>query len=182
MLYVANVGDSRAFVSERLGRVFKSLSTDHKPESLTERSRILKNGGQVVQVDKLNLQLPQKLLVKIPFRVFPGGLSVSRSFGDVQAKDPLMGGKKGVLIADPEIMLYRVHQGTDFLLLGCDGIFDVFTTQELQELIWSFMQHKGLRLPIEGTDLQGIINHVLINALKRQSFDNLTAILVGFNL
>lgn len=25
---------------------------------------------------------------KIPYRIFPGGLSVSRSFGDINAKDP----------------------------------------------------------------------------------------------
>lgn len=182
LIHVANVGDSRAFVSEKFGRVFHTLSNDHKPDSISERKRILKFGGQVMQMDKSKVKLPQNLLAKVPYRIFPGGLSVSRSFGDIQAKDPALGGKKGVLIADPELMVYRVHSNTDFLLLGCDGIFDVFSTLELHELIWSFIQRKGIKLPIKASDLEEIINHILLNALKRQSFDNLTVIFVAFNL
>lgn len=38
-----------------------------------------------------------------PYRVLPGRLSVSRTFGDIEAKDESLGGKKGVVIAEPEI-------------------------------------------------------------------------------
>ena len=34
-----------------------------------------------------------------PFRVLPGRLSVSRTFGDIEAKIDKYGGKKGVVIA-----------------------------------------------------------------------------------
>lgn len=38
-----------------------------------------------------------------PHRVFPGRLSVSRSFGDIEAKLAKYGGNERVIIADPEI-------------------------------------------------------------------------------
>jgi len=38
-----------------------------------------------------------------PFRVLPGRLSVSRTFGDIEAKLEKYGGKTGVVIAQPEI-------------------------------------------------------------------------------
>jgi protein phosphatase 2C family protein 2/3 len=38
-----------------------------------------------------------------PFRVLPGRLSVSRTFGDIEAKLEKFGGKPGVIIAQPEI-------------------------------------------------------------------------------
>jgi hypothetical protein len=34
-----------------------------------------------------------------PCRVYPGRLSVSRTFGDIEAKIEKYGGKKGVIIA-----------------------------------------------------------------------------------
>lgn len=64
---------------------------------------------------------------------------MSRSFGDISAKDPLLGGKKGVLIADAEITIYKISKNTDFLFMGCDGIFDVFSTAELNEFIWTLI-------------------------------------------
>jgi len=38
-----------------------------------------------------------------PLRVFPGRLSVSRTFGDVEAKLTKFGGNPNVVIAEPEI-------------------------------------------------------------------------------
>ena len=36
--------------------------------------------------------------------MFPGRLSVSRTFGDIEAKKPKHGGNPGVVIADPDIV------------------------------------------------------------------------------
>ena len=38
-----------------------------------------------------------------PYRVAPGRLSVSRTFGDIEAKCEKLGGKPGVVISEPEI-------------------------------------------------------------------------------
>ena len=45
--YVANVGDSRAFMSIDSGTKIVPLSNDHKPESESETARIEANGGKV---------------------------------------------------------------------------------------------------------------------------------------
>jgi len=63
--------------------------------------------------------------------VYPGGLSVSRSFGDIPAKIPSMGGKPGVLIYEPDIYRINITNEMDFIIMGCDGIFDVFSCEEL---------------------------------------------------
>jgi protein phosphatase PTC2/3 len=60
-----------------------------------------------------------------PHRVLPGRLSVSRTFGDIEAKLPKYGGKEGVIIAQPEISQFSLKPDFhDFIILGCDGIFD----------------------------------------------------------
>ena len=55
----------------------------------------------------------------------PGRLSVSRTFGDIEAKLEKFGGKAGVIIAQPEISSFSLEDNVhDFIVLGCDGIFD----------------------------------------------------------
>lgn len=90
-IYVANVGDSRLIGSYHGGKEYKAVSRDHKPCDKAEYERVMKAGGQVYQS-----------LLKGPYRIFPGRLSVSRSLGDAQAKIPAYGGNPGVLITDPE--------------------------------------------------------------------------------
>ena len=61
-------------------------------------------------------------LNELPFRLYPGGLSVSRSFGDIMAKDIQLRGNPNVLIAKPDIFVYTVDSRTDFIFVGCELI------------------------------------------------------------
>ena len=76
--------------------------------------------------------------------MFPGRLSVSRTFGDIEAKLEKYGGKKGVIIAQPEISHFNLDEEFhDFIILGCDGIFDRLSNVDVQDLCWkSFHQTK----------------------------------------
>ena len=47
ILYVANVGDSRAILSAQGGTKIYSLSKDHKPNDASEKQRILEAGGEI---------------------------------------------------------------------------------------------------------------------------------------
>lgn len=42
-----------------------------------------------------------------PYRVAPGRLSVSRTFGDVEAKIPDLGGMEGVVVCDPDTRVLK---------------------------------------------------------------------------
>ena len=48
ILYIANVGDSRAVMSSEGGKIVP-LSRDHKPMDEEELERILKAGGKIYQ-------------------------------------------------------------------------------------------------------------------------------------
>jgi len=103
--YVANVGDSRAIMSADKGKKLFLLSRDHRPNEEYEVQRIVKNGGGIYQTQSIqNVQVvgeqkTQQHFILGPHRVIPGRLSVSRTFGDIEAKHPKYGGKEGVIIA-----------------------------------------------------------------------------------
>lgn len=59
-----------------------------------------------------------------PLRVFPGKLSVTRTLGDIEAKLPEFGGIRNCISTDPEICKYSLTGKEDFIILGCDGIFE----------------------------------------------------------
>lgn len=75
-------------------------------------------------------------------RVIPGRLSVSRAFGDIEAKVESLGGKPGVVSAVPEITRIQVTDDLDFIALGSDGIFDRLSDQELIEGAWSAVRER----------------------------------------
>jgi protein phosphatase 2C family protein 2/3 len=43
-----------------------------------------------------------------PLRVLPGRLSVSRTFGDIEAKLEQFGGNPKVVVAEPEIRSFKI--------------------------------------------------------------------------
>lgn len=54
-----------------------------------------------------------------PHRAFPGRLSVSRTFGDIEAKLPEFGGNPKAIICTPEIRVLTLSEDDDFIILGC---------------------------------------------------------------
>lgn len=59
-----------------------------------------------------------------PHRVQPGRLSVSRTIGDIEAKDKRYGGNPDVVISTPDIISFKIKSNYDFIVLGCDGVFE----------------------------------------------------------
>lgn len=47
--YIANLGDSRAVISYKGGKLDQVLTNDHKPDNEKENERIVKNGGKIYQ-------------------------------------------------------------------------------------------------------------------------------------
>lgn len=87
LLYVTNIGDSRAILGfEENGKtISKALSYDHKPEFEAEKNRIIKNNGRIGKIltSNGNYVGPQRVWLKdedIP------GLAMTRSIGDLVAE------------------------------------------------------------------------------------------------
>ena len=66
----------------------------------------------------------QMQLIIGPHRVFPGRLSVSRTIGDIEAKYPQYGGNIKVVVPTPDIRCFKIRNNYDFIIIGCDGIFE----------------------------------------------------------
>ena len=177
---IANVGDSRCVLYRNKRIVFSTK--DHKPNTDYERRRIELAGGSIYQTQaKLELYQNGKL-VQIPYRVNPGGLSVSRTFGDIESKDPKFGGKKGVVACIPDIVEFELCDDHNFLIMGCDGIFDVLSNIEIMECIIIVLRiHKNKKKKIN--ELCGDFAAMIIkSALAKESFDNVSCIVVVFNI
>lgn len=106
-----------------------------------ERKRIIEGGGQIYHrttaqnVDSNNPS--KKEIIVGPLRVLPGRLSVSRTFGDAEAKLSKFGGNPKVVIAEPEIKSFKITKDHDFIVLGCDGIFDKLSNQDTIACAWN---------------------------------------------
>ena len=83
--YIANLGDSRALYSFDDGKKFFQLSRDHKPNDPIEKKRIYKAGGkiyksniqQISENSLIGFKTNKESLASLPYRIFPGRLSVS---------------------------------------------------------------------------------------------------------
>jgi len=67
-----------------------------------------------------------------PYRVFPGRLSVCRTFGDCEAKIVSLGGIPGCVTFNPEVHFEpNGSQLLDYILIGSDGIFDKMKNDQI---------------------------------------------------
>ena len=171
MIYIANVGDSRAIMSNYHGKEIVSLTEDHKPNVIKERKRIKQNEGVVYKVNSFNTL----------YRILPGNLSVSRTIGDAKSKIPFLGGKLGVVISTPDIVSFRFDERkNDFIVLGSDGIFDKLDNEEIVKGIWSTLGTSE-SMGKDANEQAGICADMTIKlAMSKRSKDNVSAIFIGF--
>ncbi|KAG8457646.1 hypothetical protein KFE25_002310 [Diacronema lutheri] len=113
---VSNVGDSRALLC-RNGMPL-ALSNDHKPDSPTERARIVKAGG-FVRAGRCC-----------------ANLNLSRAVGDLNYKSVRGVRREAQPISpEPDVRVATLREGDEFLLLGCDGIFEVLSNQQIVDFV-----------------------------------------------
>lgn len=137
------------------------------------------------ELEKLKLLEQQDcILYAGPFRVRPGGLSVSRTFGDIEAKKEFLGGKKGVVVVDPEISSHVIDGDDDFVLMASDGIFDTMTNQEILETVWDTVRHHKRHTINASREYDKILGECVSNVMKRaliqNSEDNVTVMMICF--
>jgi len=172
------VGDSRVVASIDQGRKIVPLSRDHKPNDKDEQKRILSFGGKIYQ-SQINAPpgYPGPKVLLGPHRVFPGRLSVSRTFGDFEAKLPKLGGNPYVVVAEPEIKSYKITKDWDFLVLASDGVYDKMENLDVAHSVWGSMA-------IKETDVHKqsavAVETLMKESLIQKTMDNITVVMVSF--
>ena len=180
---IANVGDSRLVIFKKNEILF--CTEDHKPGTSLEKERITKAGGKIYQTPSLFPLYQNGKEIEIPWRVLPGRLSVSRTFGDIEAKDPKYGGSKDVVVALPDITEIELGEDFNLIVLGCDGIFDVLSNEEILECVKIVLKEKNVKdvKEVDISELCGDFAAMIIkSALAKDSFDNVSCIVVAINI
>mmetsp|Transcript_7983 Transcript_7983/g.9257 ORF Transcript_7983/g.9257 Transcript_7983/m.9257 type:complete len:350 (-) Transcript_7983:583-1632(-) len=110
-IYVANAGDSRCVMC-RDGEAHP-LSFDHKPTDAKEELRINKAGGSVLE-GRVN-----------------GTLNLSRALGDMEFKQRSdLRPEEQMITAYPDVVSVEIKPTDEFMVLACDGIWDVMTNEQ----------------------------------------------------
>lgn len=113
---IANAGDSRAVLSRRGTAV--AVTLDHKPILFEEARRVIRAGG-FVRDNRIN-----------------GSLNVSRALGDLDFKrNRDLKPSEQMVVCTPDIERVTLHEGDEFIILACDGIWDVMSNQEAVDFV-----------------------------------------------
>ncbi|KAM0883419.1 hypothetical protein ACQ4PT_031648 [Festuca glaucescens] len=113
-IIVGNAGDCRCVLSRNGQAII--LTTDHKPSVPAERQRI-ENAGRSVTVTGGASRIDN-------------GIAVSRSIGDMRYKtNSRFTPAQQALTSYPEIRLEKITDDTEFLVMACDGVWDVVLNQ-----------------------------------------------------
>lgn len=160
-IYVANAGDSRAYLFTKDNRTV-ALSKDHKPDDDAERERISKAGGYVSNgrvCDNLNL---------------------SRAIGDLTyKKTTTLPPKDQMITAFPDVVVTKLDGKAKFLLMGCDGIWETLTAEEICRLADISLNKPG-KAPLVDTAKELLDRLIAKDTVDGTGCDNMSLIIVQF--
>lgn len=161
IIYVANAGDSRAVMGK--GGKCTALSSDHKPDNEAEMQRVMKAGGAVIEgrVD--------------------GNLNLSRALGDLRYKtNKSLKPEEQMITSNPDV-LKQPLAGVDFVVMGCDGVYETKTSEEIVNFFYQEIKapQASLKTAIAKL-LESIISPDYMKT-EGAGCDNMTCIVVRFN-
>jgi len=175
-LQVINLGDCRAVLS-RAGSAIP-LSKDHKPFWPEEKKRI----------DQVNAKYNTNSRVHYDagdWRI--GDLSVSRSFGDLD--------NTPYVTHIPESQIHKLDSSDEFLVIACDGLWDVLQNHEAINFVRDFDTNNNIQYYViprkfnphdvraNSIDKHGTANIASIlgtYAIQRGSTDNVSVLIMFF--
>lgn len=166
-LDVMNTGDSR-LVACNNNFIASQLTIDHKPNSPLERRRLM-NLGAKMNKDIWNDRGDWRIT----------DLSVSKAFGD-KTSDKYVSSK-------PDIFRYKVTDNLKFMILGCDGLWDVMSNQEAIDFVIDICYDENMnkiKNPKEtnNKDLINVAEKLASYAIDvKESSDNVTIVIVFFD-
>ena len=157
---VANAGDSRCVLS-RNGQAVP-MSFDHKPDDAPELARI-KNAGGYVQDGRVQ-----------------GNLNLSRCLGDFEYKKNFdIPPKDQMITADADIKTETLTPEDEFVILACDGVWDILSNQEAVDFVSQRIKTKDVKDIVEDIFDRCIAADVASSG--GLGCDNMTCIILKFN-
>eukprot|EP01080_Neovahlkampfia_damariscottae_P012111 gene12111-5603_t len=141
---IANVGDSRAVLCKK-GKAIR-LTNDHRPTTNEEKIRIQSVKG-VVLGNRIK------------------GFSVSRSLGDFSASP--------YISPEPYLKTFDLDGEEDFIIIGCDGIWDDVSDEDAVEIVKNSMKENN------SEDVFVSATRLVNFAFARGSKDNISAIVIN---
>ena len=161
-IQVMNVGDCRAVLCNEYN-IAINLTKDHKPMMWEEKMRIEKLGGKITKDAGDDPRI--------------NGLAVSRAFGDLDVLP--------YVTHVPEICNYQVNINSHFVILGCDGVWDVVSSQEAVDFVLREMLTTEANVLLQNyhTHTQKNIAKKLGEyAIKKGSGDNISVVILFFTV
>ena len=148
-IFVANAGDSRCV----LGKAGKAveMSIDHKPENQIEIDRITKSGSTITEgrVD--------------------GNLNLTRSLGDLKYKQRThLKPEEQAITANPDTYEFELENDIDFILMGCDGIWEKKSNEQAVEWVYENLNKQKQEVGennILQLDIEKIVADLLLDNL-----------------
>ncbi|CAB4020612.1 phosphatase 1E [Paramuricea clavata] len=144
-LHIGWLGDSQISMCKQ-GRAVK-LMEPHKPNRKDERQRIEELGGCVIWIGDWRVN---------------GNIAVSRSIGD---KD-----HKPYVSADPDTLEFDLEGDEEYLILGCDGLWDTIQPPNVIEMVQEHLAGGGAR--------SQVAKFLVERAIAHGSTDNITVVVV----
>ena len=145
VVYTGNVGDSRVSLISK-NHIIR-LSYDHRMSDEKEKERIMKSGLEIIN-ERIG-----------------GELMLTRVFGDYEFKQDEKGKIKGV-ICEPFLSKIKIDLNikNQFLILASDGIWDLISEKEIQQIIAGNVNINSDKL----------CTMIIKKALDKDSWDNMS--------
>ena len=145
IVYTGNVGDSRVSLISK-NHIIR-LSYDHRMSDMNEKERITKSGLEIINGR------------------IGGELMLTRVFGDYEFKQYEKGKIKGV-ICEPFLSKIKIDLNikNQFLILASDGIWDLISEKEIQQIIAGNININSDKL----------CTMIIKKALDKDSWDNMS--------
>jgi len=137
-IYTAHLGDARAVICRGGLAVRLTSMSDHKATDPNEAKRVIEAGGTIFN-ERVN-----------------GMLAISRAFGDHQLKAPAL--PQDVVSNVPDITSTELTDQDMFVIVACDGLWDVVEDQESVNLVLEGIRELMALVPSMNHDGPGPTN------------------------
>jgi len=161
VLVIANVGDSEIVLCKNGKAVL--LSECHNPKKNDNETKRVESEGGIIYHQRIGHPLFNPAFLS---------LAVSRAIGDIMFKpsEETTAGKPSGLTAIPHVQVITLTNEDEFVLLACDGVWDVFEYQEAVDFVRKILN--------ETHDAKTAAKEIAQKALDKGSRDNITALVI----